>query len=151
MTDSSNYSTNHSTNYDNQNIFAKILREEIPCIKVYEDENTLAFMDIMPQANGHTLVIPKTPAITLLDLPEDAASDLIVKVQRVATAVKKAMSAEGITIFQLNGEAAGQTVPHIHFHVLPGSIQGARQHASVSAEQSDLQDTAEKIRAELTY
>jgi len=138
---------NTTMNYDNDNIFAKILREELPCIKVYEDESTLAFMDIMPQANGHTLVIPKTPAVTLLDLPETAASDLIVKVQRVATAVKNAMQADGITIFQLNGEAAGQTVSHIHFHVLPGSIADARAHASINAEPSELAEIAERIRA----
>lgn len=134
-------------NYDNNNIFAKILRQEIPCIKVYEDETTLAFMDIMPQAEGHTLVIPKEPATNLLELSDAAAADLAIKVKLVATAVKKAMQADGITIFQLNGEAAGQTVPHIHFHVLPGSILAARAHATVSAEADALEANAEKIRA----
>ena len=136
-----------SMSYDNDNIFAKILRGDLPCISVYEDDTTLAFMDIMPQADGHTLVIPKTPAVTLLDLPAEAASDLINKVQLVAAGVKQALNADGITLFQLNGEAAGQTVPHIHFHVLPGSILAARQHASVSADPDHLQQIAAKIKA----
>lgn len=134
-------------NYDPDNIFAKILRQEIPCIKVYEDDSTLAFMDVMPQADGHTLVIPKEPAIDLLDLSDVAASDLIVKVKEVAGAVKRGMRADGITIFQLNGITAGQTVPHIHFHILPGSIVDARRHASVSAETERLQANAAKIKA----
>lgn len=133
--------------YDNDNIFAKILRGEIPCIKVFEDDSTLAFMDIMPQADGHTLVIPKEPAVTLLDLSDQAAADLAVKLKLVAAAVKKGMQADGITIFQLNGETAGQTVPHIHFHVLPGSIIDARSHASVSADVESLKVSADKIRA----
>jgi len=133
--------------YDDDNIFAKILREEIPCIKVYEDDSTLAFMDIMPQANGHTLVIPKQPAIDLLDLSDIAAANLIVQVKKVAAAVKRGMRAEGITIFQLNGITAGQTVPHIHFHILPGSIVDAKRHASVSAETEQLKANAARIRA----
>ncbi len=133
-------------NYDQNNIFAKILRGELPCIKVYEDDSTFAFMDIMPQATGHTLVIPKEPAVSLMDLSADAAADLIRKVQHLAKAVKLAMSAEGITLFQLNGEAAGQTVPHIHFHILPGSIVAARAHAQVSAQPEDLENAAAKIR-----
>lgn len=133
--------------YDTENIFAKILREEIPAIKVYEDETTLAFMDIMPQAEGHTLVIPKEPATTLLELSDEAATDLVVTLKKVVTAVKKALNADGISVFQLNGEAAGQTVPHIHFHVLPGSILGARPHASVNSSQEKLMETAERIKA----
>jgi len=135
--------------YDPENIFAKILRAEIPCVKVYEDDHTLAFMDIMPQATGHTLVIPKEPAETILELSPAAAANLINKVQTVAAAVKTAMNADGITLFQLNGEAAGQTVPHIHFHVLPGSIHGARTHASQLGDTTELEQAAEKIRAEL--
>lgn len=136
--------------YDNDNIFAKILRQEIPSVPVYEDETTFAFMDIMPQAKGHTLVIPKEPAETLLDLSPKSAADLIQKVQIVAAAVKNALGAKGITIFQLNGETAGQTVPHIHFHVLPGSIFDARAHASKTADQAELERLASLIRAELT-
>lgn len=135
--------------YDSNNIFAKILRGEIPCIKVYEDDQTLAFMDIMPQAPGHTLVIPKEEAVTLHDLSDDGAANLIKQVKRIADAVKQGMQADGITLFQLNGEAAGQTVPHIHFHILPGSILAARAHASTPADQASLEAAAEKIRAAL--
>ena len=133
--------------YDQNNIFAKILREEIPSIKVYEDDSTLAFMDIMPQAEGHTLVIPKVAAQTLFDLTDEAAADLICKVKYVAAAVKKGLNADGITLFQLNGSAAGQTVPHIHFHILPGSYGNAATHASVQADQINLERIAAKIRS----
>jgi histidine triad (HIT) family protein len=133
--------------YDNNNIFAKILRNEIPCVKVYEDELTLAFMDIMPQADGHTLVIPKEAAMSIHDLSDDGAANLIKKVKLIAAAVKKGMGAEGITLFQLNGERAGQTVPHMHFHILPGSIVAARKHASVSSDTDRLITIAEKIKA----
>ena len=136
-------------NYDQDNIFAKILRSEIPCNKVYEDAATLAFMDIMPQAHGHTLVIPKEPAVTLLDLSNKAAADLIQKVQLVARAVKHGMQAQGITLFQLNGEDAGQTVPHIHFHILPGNIITARAHAQVKSDAESIEQAATKIRAAL--
>lgn len=136
--------------YDNENIFAKILRGELPCLTVYEDDRTLAFMDIMPQAPGHTLVIPKSPATTIFDLSADDAADLINKVQLVAGAVKTGMQADGITLFQLNGESAGQTVPHIHFHILPASIASARTHASEMADPKELEATAELIRAQLT-
>lgn len=135
--------------YDNNNIFAKILTGAIPCIKVYEDDQTLAFMDIMPQAEGHTLVIPKEAAVTIHDLSDGAAANLIKKVKLVANAVKKGLNADGITLFQLNGEPAGQTVPHIHFHILPGSYLTAKAHASVSSDASDLQAIADKIRAAL--
>lgn len=135
--------------YDNNNIFAKILRSEIPCVKVYEDESTLAFMDIMPQAEGHTLVIPKEAAVTIHDLSDEGAANLIKKVKMVSVAVKKALDVDGISLFQLNGEQAGQTVPHIHFHILPGSYLTAKAHASVSSETADLEAIAEKIKAAL--
>ena len=133
--------------YDQNNIFAKILRKEIPCTKVYEDDLTLAFMDIMPQVAGHTLVIPKEPAVTLLDLSDAGASNLIQKVKLVASAVKKGLNSEGITLFQLNGEGAGQTVPHIHFHVMPGSYLNATGHGKVATSNEDIEAIAEKIRA----
>lgn len=135
--------------YDNNNIFAKILRGEVPCIKVYEDEHTLAFMDIMPQADGHTLVIPKEAAVSIHDLSDDGAANLIKTVKLVAAAVKDGLNAKGITLFQLNGAEAGQTVPHIHFHILPGSYLTAKAHASISSESSDLERFAEKIRTAL--
>lgn len=104
------------TQYNPTNIFAKILRGELPCIKVYEDDDTIAFMDIMPQADGHTLVVPKEAAVNLFDLSEQGAQAAIVATQRVARAVRAAFAPDGISIGQFNGAAAGQTVPHVHFH-----------------------------------
>ena len=135
--------------YDNQNIFAKILRGEIPAIKVYEDERTLAFMDIMPQADGHTLVIPKASATTLLDLPADDVAYTIQVVQKVARAIEKALDAKGIVLMQLSGEAAGQTVPHVHFHLVPSSIHDMRQHAAQMGDQDQIKALAEKIKQAL--
>ncbi|RYY78935.1 MAG: HIT family protein [Moraxellaceae bacterium] len=136
-------------NYDDQNIFAKILRGEIPCTKVYEDDQTLAFMDIMPQADGHTLVIPKEPAITLMDLSPESAAYTINIVQKVGKAIQTALGAEGIVLMQLNGSKAGQTVPHIHFHLIPSSIHELGKHAVQMGDQEKIKQLAEKIRAEL--
>ena len=136
-------------NYDDQNIFAKILRGEIPCAKVYEDDKTLAFMDIMPQADGHTLVIPKEPAITLMDLSPESAAYTINIVQKVGSAIQKALGAEGIVLMQLNGSKAGQTVPHIHFHLIPSSIHELGKHAAQMGDMDKIKQLAEKIRAEL--
>lgn len=135
--------------YDDQNIFAKILRGEIPCIKVYEDDKTLAFMDIMPQADGHTLVIPKEPAVTLMDLSPESAAYAINIVQKVGTAIQKALGTEGVVLMQLNGSKAGQTVPHIHFHLIPSSIHELGKHAAQMGDQDRIKQLADKIRAEL--
>lgn len=135
--------------YDDQNIFAKILRGDIPCIKVYEDDKTLAFMDIMPQSDGHTLVIPKEPAETLLDLSPESAAYTINIVQKVGKAIQKALGSDGIVLMQLNGSKAGQTVPHIHFHLIPSSIHELGRHASQMGDQEKIKQLAEKIRAEL--
>lgn len=135
--------------YDDQNIFAKILRGELPCIKVYEDEHALAFMDIMPQAEGHTLVIPKEGAETLLDLSAEAAAHTINVVQKIGNAIKKGLGAKGIVLMQLNGSSAGQTVPHIHFHLIPGSIHHLGRHASQMGDQDKIRALAEKIKAAL--
>ncbi|MBF7690980.1 MULTISPECIES: HIT family protein [Acinetobacter] len=135
--------------YDTQNIFAKILRGEIPAIKVYEDDRTLAFMDIMPQAQGHTLVIPKAEAVTLLDLSADDAAYTIQIVQKVARAIEKALDASGIVLMQLSGETAGQTVPHVHFHLIPSSIHELRKHAAEMGDQEEIKATAEKIKLAL--
>ncbi len=105
--------------YDPNNIFAKILRGEIPCHKIYEDEHTLAFMDVMPQVDGHCLVIPKHPSRNLLDADPTTLAHLMTTVQKVATAAKKAFNADGIQIRQYNEEAGGQTVFHLHVHILP--------------------------------
>jgi histidine triad (HIT) family protein len=136
--------------YDRNNVFARILRGEIPAHKVYEDELTLAFMDVMPQADGHTLVVPKAAAENIFDVPEDALSATILTTQRVARAVKKAFDPPGVMIAQLNGRGAGQSVFHIHFHVLP-RYEGVdfRFHARDMADPQVLADHAARIRAAL--
>jgi histidine triad (HIT) family protein len=137
--------------YDSNNIFAKILRGEIPCTKVYEDEHTLAFMDIMPQADGHTLVITKEPAETILDLSTEGAAAWIHSVQKVSKAVKTAMGVDGFILMQLNGVAAGQSVPHVHFHILPTSLGTlmTRAHGAQMGDMQQIQGFAEKIKAVL--
>lgn len=105
--------------YDPSNVFAKILRGELPSHRVYEDERTLAFMDVMPRTDGHTLVIPKQPARNLLDVAPEELAYLIGVVQKVGRAAMNAFDAEGLTIQQFNEEAGGQVVFHLHFHVLP--------------------------------
>ena len=136
--------------YDPNNIFAKILRNEIPCVKVYEDDLTLAFMDIMPAVEGHTLTITREPAEGILDLSPEGASALIRTTQKVAAAVKKATGAPGIMLAQLNGAAAGQSIPHIHFHVLPRHAGAVRScHGKTMAKAEALESVAAKIRAAL--
>lgn len=136
--------------YDSNNIFAKILRGEIPSVKVYEDDRTLAFLDVMPQATGHTLIIPKEPAQNIFELSPDGAAALIKTVQKVATAVKKSLTPPGVMVAQLNGEAAGQSVFHIHFHVIPRS-EGADFvfHEREMEDPKVLQAVADKIKAAL--
>ena len=135
--------------YDDQNIFARILRGELPAIKVYEDVQVLAFMDIMPQADGHVLVIPKTPALTLLDLPAEAAAYTIQIVQKIAKAMETALDAKGIVLMQLSGAAAGQTVPHVHFHLIPSSIHELGRHGAQMGDQVKITALAETIKAAL--
>ncbi len=136
--------------YDDANIFAKILRGEIPCAKVFEDERTLAFMDVMPQGDGHTLVIPKARARTLLDLPPDDLAALMPRVQRIAAAVKAAFDADGLTLFQFNEPAGGQTVFHLHFHLVPRFVGVAlRPHTGAMADGTLLKAHAARIAAAL--
>ncbi len=136
--------------YDTNNIFAKILRGEIPCHKVHEDDHTLAFMDVMPQADGHTLVIPKMPSRNLLDADPKALGALMASVQKIANAAKQAFDAEGILIQQFNEPAAGQTVFHLHFHVLPRHAGvPLRAHSGKMADPTVLAEHAAKIRAAL--
>jgi histidine triad (HIT) family protein len=133
--------------YDPQNVFARILRGELPCERVYEDEATLAFMDLMPQSQGHVLVITREPAETIFDLSPDGAAACIRVTQQVAAAVKRAFEAPGILIAQVNGAAAGQTVPHVHFHIIPR--RGGDQllaHGAVKADLTQLRANAERIR-----
>jgi len=135
--------------YDDQNIFAKILRGELPAIKLYEDDQVLAFMDIMPQADGHALVIPKTPAVTLLDLPPEAAAYTIQIVQKIAKAMETALNLDGIVLMQLSGAAAGQTVPHVHFHLILTNVHQLGKHAAQLGDQDKIKALAEKIKAAL--
>jgi histidine triad (HIT) family protein len=136
--------------YDQNNIFAKILRGELPKIAVYEDEHTLALMDIMPAVEGHTLVIPKEPGETLFDISPEAAAATIRTTQKVAAAVKKALGVPGIMLAQLNGPASGQTIPHVHFHILPRKA-GADLvfHGKKMVAPEILEPVAAKIRAAL--
>jgi histidine triad (HIT) family protein len=136
--------------YDPNNIFAKILRGEIPCHKIYEDDHTLAFMDVMPQVEGHCLVIPKAPTRGLLDADPATLAHLMTTVQKVAAANVKATNADGFQIRQYNEAAGGQTVFHLHFHILPMK-EGAplKPHSEKMADHVELAKLASAIRAEL--
>ncbi len=139
-----------SAAYDTNNIFAKILRGEIPSYKVYEDEHTLAFMDVMPQAPGHVLVLPKTASRNILDADPAALARTIPVVQKIANAVKEAFDADGVFVCQFNEPAAGQTVFHLHFHVIPRHEGLAlKPHSGKMEDGAVLAANAEKIKAEL--
>jgi histidine triad (HIT) family protein len=136
--------------YDDSNIFAKILRGEIPCHKVYEDEVALAFMDVMPQAEGHVLVLPKTPARNILDVDPDVLSALMPRLQKLARAVKTALNADGLTILQFNEPAGGQTVFHLHFHIVPRwTGVPLRPHSGIMEKPEMLAALRERIVAAL--
>jgi histidine triad (HIT) family protein len=136
--------------YDNNNIFAKVLRGEIPAVSVYADEHTFAFMDVMPQAPGHTLVIPRYQAENLFDLELTAANAVIKTTQKVALAVQSAMQADGIMLNQFNGSAAGQTVFHFHVHIVPRYADvPLRKHSGDMEDPAVLEGHAQKIRAAL--
>jgi histidine triad (HIT) family protein len=136
--------------YDTNNIFAKILRGEVPCVKIYEDEHTLAFMDIMPQTPGHTLVIPKEAAEDMMDLSADGAAKLIQTTQRIAKATRNVLDASAITLVQRSGRDAGQTVFHVHFNVMPHYPGVAlKLHAQVMVDPKTLVPIAERIKAAL--
>ena len=136
--------------YDKNNIFAKILGGEIPTVKVYEDAKTLAFMDMMPEADGHVLVVPKEGAENILDLSADGMAAMMATVQKVAKAVDKALEPDGILLKQYNRPAAGQSVFHVHFHIVP-RWEGAAlaPHGKVMVEAARLEPIAAKIRSAL--
>jgi histidine triad (HIT) family protein len=136
--------------YDPSNIFAKILRGEIPCHKIFEDDHTLAFMDVMPQVEGHCLVIPKQASRNLLDADPKVLGHLMTTTQKVAAAAMKAFNADGVQIRQYNEDVAGQTVFHLHFHVLPikEGVQ-VRAHASKMSDHAMLKEHANKIKSAL--
>jgi histidine triad (HIT) family protein len=134
--------------YDPNNIFAKILRGELPCYKVYEDDKALAFLDIMPRAPGHTLVLPKVPARNILDVPADMLGHVAMVTQKVAKAGMKAFAADGVTIQQFNEGAGGQVVFHLHVHVIPRKQGVAMKPPAAEKEKPDvLADQAKKIAA----
>lgn len=132
--------------YDDTNIFAKILRGEIPCHRVYEDADTLAFMDVMPQSPGHLLVIPKVPSRNILDADPSTLSKVIPVVQKLANAAKDAFDADGITVTQFNEQSAGQTVYHLHFHIIPRYEGSAlKPHSGQMEDHAVLAANAKKV------
>jgi histidine triad (HIT) family protein len=136
--------------YDSNNVFAKILRGELPCHKVYEDERAFAFLDIMPRAPGHTLVIPKANARNLIDVAPDDLAHVIKVVQKVAAAATKVFSADGVTLQQFNEAAGGQVVFHLHFHVIPRkNAVPMKPPATYKEETAVLSDQALKLAAAL--
>lgn len=136
--------------YDPSNIFAKILRGEIPSHRVYEDDAVVAFMDVMPQGPGHTLVVPKAPSRNLLDTDPSTLGPLFTVVKQVALAVKNAFGADGVTVLQFNEPASGQTVYHLHVHVIP-RFEGIalKPHTGQMEKPEVLAENAAKIRAVL--
>jgi histidine triad (HIT) family protein len=136
--------------YDPNNIFARILRGELPKVALYEDALTLAFLDIMPSVEGHTLVIPKEPAEGVLDLSTEGAKAVMETTQKLARAVKTAFNCPGIMLIQLNGAAAGQSIPHFHFHVLPRADGlDLKLHGRAMVDPKSLEPIAARIRAAL--
>ena len=134
--------------YDPDNIFAKMLRGDIPCVKVYEDDVVLSFMDIFPQSRGHTLVIPKNvEARNLLELPSEKIGDYMHRVQRIARGVEKALSPDGLIVTQFNGAPAGQTVFHLHMHLIPVFEDQPRAHGHGTGQQADMDELAKIAEA----
>lgn len=138
-----------SGTYDDQNIFAKILRGEIPCFKVFEDDDTLCFMDINPRTDGHCLVIPKTPCRNMLDATPAQLAACMKTVNKVANAVKTAFDADGITLFQFNEAAGGQEVFHLHFHIHPRHAGVPVRPAGVPGDMDAIKRHMDAIRAAL--
>lgn len=126
--------------YDDDNLFAKILRGEVPSVKVFEDDVVLAFMDIFPQARGHLLVVPKgVKARNLLELPVDKVGPLMERVQRLTRATVKALRPDGVTVTQFNGAPAGQTIFHLHFHIIP-RYEGVRLAGHGHQNRADIEE-----------
>ena len=136
--------------YDSSNIFAKILRGEMPCHKVYEDERAIAFLDIMPRAPGHTLILPKAPARNILDVAPDDLAHTMKVAQKIAKAAMAAFDAEGVTVQQFNESAGGQVVFHLHVHVIPRHAGVALKAPASFKEAPDvLAAHAERLKAAL--
>ena len=136
--------------YDDSNVFAKILRGELPAERLYEDEHTLAIMDIMPRGDGHCLVIPKAPARNIFDIETDSLAQVMQTTQKMARAVVKAFHADGVTIQQFNEPAGGQVVFHLHMHIIP-RFDGVslKPHTGTMEDGNVLKANADKIRAAL--
>jgi histidine triad (HIT) family protein len=136
--------------YDDSNIFARILRGELPCHKVYEDEAVIAFMDLMPQGTGHTLVVPRAPSRNLLDADPATFGPLFAATQKIAVAARKAFAADGVAIMQFNEAASGQSVYHLHVHVIP-RFEGVplKPHTGEMEKPDVLAANAGKLRAAL--
>lgn len=132
--------------YDNQNVFAKILRGEIPNHTIYEDDKTLAFMDVMPMARGHALVIPKYEAVELSDMPAEYIAAVFATAQKVMAAQRQVLNRKGIVQMQLNNSEAGQSVFHYHVHLIPSSIYHLGVHEERTADHADLAALAEQLR-----
>ena len=138
--------------YDQNNIFAKFLRGEIPCHRVYEDDKALAFLDIMPRAPGHALVIPKAPARNILDVAPDDLAHVMKVAQRIAKVSVDVFGADGVTVHQFSESAAGQSVFHLHVHVIPRKEGIAlKPPASVKEDMDVLKDQATKLSAALAH
>ncbi len=136
--------------YDDQNIFARILRNEIPATKIFEDDKTLCFMDIFPRADGHCLIIPRTPCRNLLDASTEQLSAVVATTQKVARAAMQALQADGVTVQQFNEAPGGQEVFHLHFHVLP-RWEGVRlRQPGQPGDMKQIEQVADKLRAALT-
>ncbi len=135
--------------YDDSNIFAKILRGELPCEKIYEDEHTFVLMDIMPRADGHALVIPKTPARNMLDATPEQLASCLTTVQLISQAMLKGLDADGVTLQQFNEAAGGQEVFHLHFHVLPRHDGVKLRPPGTMGDKEVIKQTAAKIKAGL--
>ena len=134
--------------YDQNNIFAKILRGELPCYKVYEDDKALAFLDIMPRSPGHTLVLPKTPARNILDIGAEDLAHVFTVAQKIAKAAMTVFSADGITIQQFNEGAGGQVVFHLHVHIIPRKTGVAMKPPASEKEKPEiLAEHAKKLAA----
>ncbi|MDY3331568.1 MAG: HIT domain-containing protein [Pelistega sp.] len=137
--------------YDNNNVFAKILRGELPSFKIYEDDKTYAMMDIMPQTTGHLLVLTKEPAATFFDLSEEGAKACIATAKKIAPVLMKVTGADGLIVSQFNHECAGQTVFHVHYHLVPRYIgQTVDKHAHTPGNMEEIKALAEKLAKELS-
>ncbi len=137
--------------YDASNPFAKILRGELPCFKIYEDDRVLSFLDIFPQAKGHALVIPKCEAVELSDLSDEFALAVFKAAKKVMRAQREVLDTQGVVQMQLNHEDAGQTVFHYHMHLIPSSVAHLSEHGKNSkpSDMDAIKELAEKLKAHL--